>query len=475
MKTALLYARLSGRDDDETITIEFQVSQCLKFATQLGYHVNPDADIYIEPHGKRSARKRDTLKAFPELQARVFQDPTVGAVIGYNFSRLFRNTEATFAAIREFSQHNVKLFATVEGEIRADNYQQFLQTSVNAMMSEAYALFVSNELTKHYAALRADGHYLYHRDVYGLTRSGSEKSNTVRYAPTPDLAHIARAFELYATGQYGWTAIARLLHQEGVTWQDLKGNRSRPLGQTLARAAKRLPLYAPFLDENLVKQVRHILDERKGRQRNKPPQKHPPLLLQGALYCVCGDKFHNGQTSRYNSTGERTVYRSYMHNAEPTCAIAPRAIPFAALNLAFFEYMQGHLKRGRANKEKILKAYGRALRPVAPPPALPSEAEITKLARLFSQQKISADEFAARLAALTPPPAPPVPPREPMGVEQAGALLDEMPDLIEALVVASALEPEQANRTARQLFKVVTKAGVIQRVYLRGTDDRVYW
>lgn len=294
--TALIYARLSNRERGEAgnISPTLQIAKCQHVASERGYIVNPqsyqdDGDIYLESEGKHSARSRRNLPAWRALEQRMQTDASIAAVIAYDLSRAFRNTEAMLKFARICQQHNIKLIFALDGEVDIRTATGKMLTTVKAAFAEHYSHYVSERLLDHFAALRAKGVYAGHRAPFGLKRIGNAPN--ISFEPTKDLRVIRAWLELYTSRDIGTPEGARQMNLRGYQWKDRTG-KPRPVSVwDLIQTLEILETYKPFLDAKLYHRALTRRAQRANRSGNGNLSTHPPHLLKGLLYCVCGARY----------------------------------------------------------------------------------------------------------------------------------------------------------------------------------------
>jgi DNA invertase Pin-like site-specific DNA recombinase len=106
--TALIYYRVSTHQQAKKISPDFQRQECQKLSAKEGFSVDQVRDIYWDDEsaflGKGSKRG-----GFQDLTNRWKEDPTVGAVVVYDLSRLFRDARSYFNSfcLSERARHRV--------------------------------------------------------------------------------------------------------------------------------------------------------------------------------------------------------------------------------------------------------------------------------------------------------------------------------------------------------------------------------
>lgn len=481
----LNYARLSGVKNDP-LSPHIQIKRNHETMLKLGCTCDPTryeqgGDVYADDSkGHHSARFRDNIPAWDNLILRAKSDPEIQYVVAYDMARAFRNVVAMIQHAEELLGIGVKLYLTKMGLVDVATADGRRRAIDDANSAEYESRKTSERLSEHYTTLKEEGVYLSHRDQFGLKRiNGVDDERDAKWEATADIVHIQNAIALRATGKYGWQRIAEILHKEnGLMWINQSNERSLPTGQSFRILMKRIDLYAPFLDPALLEQAKAVEADRANHHANGRPNTHPRLLLARSVYCECGTLFETSYAkSTINQNGDKKLYARYAHSRTVKCSAKPRVLPANNLNSRFFKHLEQIEWTKKQRRETLANYVKQSLPTPKPPPLRTNDAEISKLAKLFAEGKLSREQFTMRLEALEKPAPPPtlevVAPR--LSADKLAELLDEIPHLVNALREASVLEPDQANDTIRKLFWVELRAGAIKRVVLRGTDDLVWW
>lgn len=484
---ALSYARLSGVRNDP-LSPKIQIKRNHETIIKLGLSYNPNrytdgGDVYPDDErGQHSAFKRTNLPAWDAVMERVRTDTQqIRYVVAYDMARAFRNVMAMLQHADELLTYGVNLYLTTGGMVDVATADGRRRAIDDANAAEYHSRKTSELIRGHNQSLKAEGVYIYHRGRYGVTRiQGETDERDAKWVPNDDLPNLVEFLQRYAEGKKGWNSICPEMFRTGVTWLNSANERSEPVPDTLRKLVRGIDFYRPFLDEDypgLIDRVKEVAARRKDHQGNgRQFRSHPPPLLAGALYCHCGKRFECGSSS-YQSvkSGERHHYLNYTHK-NTSCTVRPRTLTVSQINAKFLSRLES-ITTNSDDLQARLRAYQERIKPipiVSPPRN--NDGEISKLARLYSERKISVSEFTARLEQLeqTPPPPVPVAILPLLSAERVEAVFEMLPSLAEKLRVASVLEPAQANWTVRELFHVKLWEGEITRIELVGTEGNIY-
>lgn len=469
-KIALCYLRLSNRGKNE-VSIEMQRERCRLECERLG--LTPV--FFEEGLGKHSANTRTHLPEWDKLYARALIDPAVYCIMSYDHERSFRHPVAARTTAAALNAVGVKIIFTTQGEVDTTSANGKMIFTVQAAFAEHYSNYVSEKLTHHYADLKASGQYVGHKNMYGLSRSGSEKNNTVLWTMTADFPAIVAAVELYAR-RSSPADIADTLHDKGITWIDQWGKRSRPFSASIYNVIRRIDFYAPFLDPALVKTVKAIYAAKQAHRDNGRRNVHPKLLLQRALYCECGKRltiaYYQSRITKARPEPQANPW--YYHPRTVNCRIQPACFRAEKIDKEFFERLEIVDRWTDEYRADILDGYERQYTQPAVTTPHNNAAAIEKLAKDFSEKRITREKFMQQLEELEQTPVQP--PRvipEIFPPTYLASHLQKLPNLVTSLRVAAVLEPNAANETVRALFRVTIKEGHISHIALVGTEGKV--
>ncbi len=260
-------------------------------------------DEYVEPG--RTATSIEARPVFQRMLARIKTKGDVDYIIVYNFNRIFRNSVDAAIVKRDLKKLGVRVVSCVVdlGEGPEAAMVESIMHAVDQYQSEASGAdikFKMGEKAKHGGTLgRAK---LGYRNVILKTDDG-RVIRTVELDHEGDrAAHVTRAFELYATGQYTGKQLVNLLTQAGLR---TRGDRRTPsralsttglynlladryyLGKVTYEGVEYPGRHEPLTTPEIFQKVQNIITERGGGVKDRTHNHY----LKGLLWCgKCGQR-----------------------------------------------------------------------------------------------------------------------------------------------------------------------------------------
>ncbi len=322
--TAVLYLRVSTQGqvstdyDPEGISIPAQREACLRKAFQLGARV---VETYVEP-GK-SATTMDKRPAFQEMLERIRTQRDVTYVIVYKLSRMNRNRVDDALVLASLRKYKTTLISATES---------IDETPVGQLMHGILAAF--NEYRS--AEDGADIKYKMRQKAksggtlgkaplgYLNVRERFEGREVRTIAVDPERApFITLAFELYATGTYGFQALADELTTRGLRTrpgrypagpvsdskiQTMLGDRYY-LGIVTVDGAEYPGRHQPLVTPDLFEKVQTVLAAHSVAGERRRIHHH---FLKGTLTCArCHTQGIRSRLIYTETTGSRGTTYSY--------------------------------------------------------------------------------------------------------------------------------------------------------------------
>jgi len=298
-KRAVSYLRVSSSGqvntdyDPEGISLPAQREAVARRAEQL------DADIideYLEPG--RSATTTDGRPEFQRMMARIKAEKDVDYIIVYARSRLHRNTVDSAITKRDLRKAGVVLISVMdytEDSAIGDLVATVLD-GVNEYQSRAAGADISYKMGQ---KMKRGGTVGKAPIGYINVREKFEGREVRTVALDPERAPLVRmAFELYATGSYGFHGIIDLLTNAGLRTRPTKKNPSGTplsihklgsilrdryyLGYVTHQGIEYPGRHEPLVTREIFDRVQVMLDNRRAggvRERN---HNH---YLKGTVWC----------------------------------------------------------------------------------------------------------------------------------------------------------------------------------------------
>lgn len=296
---AVIYIRYSSRKQEQSFSIEYQVSECTKFIDMQGYEL---VETYIDK--AKTGKKVAGREAFDAMMFDASQKK-FDKIIVFSFSRSFRNTRDALNCNHELMEkYNIMIESVIERIDMSDPHGKFSGTNLFAMHELQSDITAAHVRSGMYFAAQ-QGYYLggfapFGYELYNtgeLTRGKERK----KYRPHPEEAAVVREmFELYADG-FSLNFVQTSMKMKGV-----KGRRGDIMGlNTIARILKNefyigtreytVKGYEPLKIENCVPAIIDIDLWNRVQARhhdNKPvqPRRTKRLYsLTGKIVCAkCG-------------------------------------------------------------------------------------------------------------------------------------------------------------------------------------------
>ncbi len=315
---AVIYARYSS-DLQREESIEDQVRECQRLATQMGWNV---AEVLSDAAVSGSIQSRPGLQAVLNL----VKKRQVDIVLTEALDRMSRDQEHIAHIFKQLTFCQVKLHTIAEGAV--NELHIGLKGTMNALFLKDMAEKIRRGQKGRVLAQRSPGGLAYGYDVIRRFGVDGMPDNGLRSINAAEATVVRQIFDLYADGLSA-RQIAKLLNTKGIRaprgglWNasSISGNRARRdgilwnemyLGRLLynrqrfmkdPETAKRVPRVNPQEQWVIVEQpeLRIIPDElwshvhaRIEAKQFLPlhKQRGPRRLLSGLLHCgVCGGPF----------------------------------------------------------------------------------------------------------------------------------------------------------------------------------------
>ena len=225
------------------------------------------------------------------------------ALVVHKFDRFSRNrTDALAIKSLLRYDYNIKVFSVTEPSEDSDGPIGALIEGIMESVAEWYSRNLASEVAK---GRREKGTQGYHNNLapFGLKRKGK-----TLVPDEEELPGLIYAFETYATGNYGYADVARLLNERGYrsksgraftkdTIRDILRNQIY-IGKVRYQETRRnsdgkrnfsAPIewfdgkHEPVIDPELFERCQKVRDERSTHRQG--PSKYRPYLLRGLIYC----------------------------------------------------------------------------------------------------------------------------------------------------------------------------------------------
>ena len=299
-----LYCRKSTEDDNrQVLSLDSQEQEMLKLADNLGLN------IVMTLRESKSAKKPDNRPQFSEL-VKLIKQGKIDGILCWKIDRLSRNPIDSATIQWLLQQDDLKIIQTMERQyLPSDNALLF---NVESGMANQYILDLSKNVKRGIRAKLSQGYWPNYAPLGYLNR------NLEIALDKPRVKYIKRAFELYATGQYGVKEISELLYSEGFRSRTGKKYYPSAIHRILSNSfycgimekdgIKYLGKYEPIITKQLFDDVQEVMN---GKKHIK--SQVISFAFRGFLKCAsCGC-----QLTASLKKGKHIYY--YCTNGKQTC------------------------------------------------------------------------------------------------------------------------------------------------------------
>lgn len=202
----LIYGRVSTtRQAERELSIPAQIKACQKYATEHAWHSLPENVFEERGESARTAER-------PQLQKMLHRakiDDKVDVILVHKLDRLCRNV-ADYAAIKMMlKKHDVRVISVVEQF--DESFSGELVENIMASIAQWTSQNISWEVKKGLKEAVERGRF---PGVAPLGYLNDKKTKLLTIDHTR-AKFVKQAFDLYATGKYGYEALAVLLNERG--------------------------------------------------------------------------------------------------------------------------------------------------------------------------------------------------------------------------------------------------------------------
>ena len=287
---AILLARVSGQEQEDTHSIPAQVERLQSYAKKNGF-------TDVEIHQIVESSTKDTRKKFDKLIEAIRQSKEPTALIVETVDRLQRGFRESILLNEFLKAGKLELHFLRESLVlnKDSNSSDHLRWDMGVMFAKNYVMQLSDNVkrsvdrkiaSKEWSGQAPIG-YLNERDI-------NDKSNIF---PDPARAHfIVRLFELYSTGNHSMITLAKEAKDMG-----LRSRNDKIIGVSTIESILKNPFYYGYMKvkgqlyphkyEPLI--LKELFDKcqevREGWHKKPCKYQAIPFALRGIMKCkVCG-------------------------------------------------------------------------------------------------------------------------------------------------------------------------------------------
>ena len=329
---AIIYCRVSSKEQVENYSLPFQEKVCREYANRCGYEV---LKTFIERGESAKTIDRTELKRLLNFISKNHRQ--INAIIIYKLDRLARSMIDYTGLVASFSKLGIDVKSATE------NVDDSPAGKLTKNMIAAIAQFdndVRSERTTNgmQQAIR-EGRWCWRAPVGYLQFKSKDKKEKPILIPSEESDFVNKAFELFATGLYTQVDVVALLKKEGfkrITKSLLNRILHNPLYTGLIRVAW-FPEDIEAVHQAIVSRETFFKTQQilKGKKPTVTPKlrNHPDFPLRNFIRCPkCTQKLTGGW-----STGRNKVRYPYYHCRSKGCSLN---IKRDELNAKFYDYLK---------------------------------------------------------------------------------------------------------------------------------------
>lgn len=295
---ALIFARVSSKDQEEGHSIPSQVRGLTEYAIKKNFTIAQTFQV-------TESSSKETRKEFDKIITFIKKSKEPYALITDTVDRLQRSFRETPMLDDLIKKGKLELHFKREGLIvnQHSNSSQLLQWDVGVLFASSYVRQLSDNVKRSQEQCIKNGQWVFSKPPYGyknVTLPNGKKDIQVEEEQAP---FVVRVFELYAQGNHSFQTIAARL-KVGTT---MKTSRGKPITARTIELILKNPFYIgsmfikkqfhphkypTMISQELFNMVQDII-----YKRNKTSVQYAgkPILLRGLITCkkcgstVCGD------------------------------------------------------------------------------------------------------------------------------------------------------------------------------------------
>ena len=207
---AVIYARVSSKEQEkEGYSIDAQLKMLREYAVREGFEVVKE---YVEAETARKAGRR----AFNEMLSRVRRRGDIQAILIEKTDRMLRNLKDWVTIDDLVNQRNVEIHLPKEGDVisRDSRSSAKFMFGIRVLMSRQYSDNLSEETSKGMKEKAQQGIYPSFAPIGYLNTPDKMIEIDPERGPL-----VGELFNLYATGNYSLSDIAREARRFGLTYR----------------------------------------------------------------------------------------------------------------------------------------------------------------------------------------------------------------------------------------------------------------
>ncbi len=352
MKTAVIYTRVSSREQAEGFSIEAQVKACQEKAKHDGFKV---LKVYRDEGFTGTTSDRPGLQELLNF----CKSNSVHAVIIHKLDRFARSI-VDHSALRAILMKFGTTLVSCTEQLGNAPHEIFLE-NIMASMAQYYSDNLRTEVKKGIVERFESGYHL-STAPYGYSMT---KETKVMQVVNKEAETIRKIYSLYATGHYSFESIAGLLYKRGYkTRQGNKFHKTR-IQEILKNVAyeglveykkigkKIKGLHEPIVSTVIFSLAQQVMEER-GNVLLKDKGKYD-FLYKGFVSCPeCGKKLYAAYSTGH--TGKKHLYYCCRNKAHKSVNIKEADVQKAFdKKLEELQIVEGVMKIVDTNIKEVLE------------------------------------------------------------------------------------------------------------------------
>lgn len=322
MRTVECYVRYSSHNQDDGYSVEYQTTEINEFCLRSGLELHKTHIDQAQTGTKVVGRE-----AFFNLIERV-KDGTVGVIIVYKLSRMFRNAYESQHYRKLFAKHGVKLMSVTQ-LIDEDSSAGRLMTNVLSDIDQYQSETTSDHVKSSMREMARQGYYTGGVIQYGFELEIITHGKKVRKKYKPfekEAAVVRKIFEMYADNNslsaiQDYLSKNNIKNRKGINFmiQDISRILNREV--YIGRYKFKTKGYDDIIVENCIPAIIDIdiwnvvqLKNVENKQKYVNPRRREGkrlYALTGFLKCGCCGSSYTGRTSGSKGANNRLLVYTY--------------------------------------------------------------------------------------------------------------------------------------------------------------------
>jgi site-specific DNA recombinase len=300
MTGALVYLRVSTKEQAEGFSLDAQREACVRFIVVRGWLL---ADVYSD---RGESARTANRPMFQEMLERVVADPTISYVVVHKLDRLARNVQDHVVGRAHLRKHGVTLVSVSEGVDESPSGQ--LVENTMASIAAFYSANLGQETKKRMSQKARSGGWPHKAPIgYRNVRQDGLRRAVAQIVHDPVQAPLVReALEVFGAGQRSIRQLRDLMADQGlrttlgaipaVSQMHRLLTNKLYMGVVSWHGEEHQGDYEPIVDLELFETVQAVIRKHQGGVVRERRHHH---YLRGKLICAkCDSRWTDMQVNR---------------------------------------------------------------------------------------------------------------------------------------------------------------------------------